>query len=86
MRAQYGHMVFIKSKFDGLDGKTKFAFSEEGSDFQVICDMTGINFKGTMKEPLYSTQELNSFAQLIGDAMKEQVKLKSKLVTTSSGH
>lgn len=86
MTKKYKHMEFIVTKYDGLDGKTKVAYTEKDGDFAVIADQSGINFKGTLKEPLSSHTELNAFAELIGDMVKEHFKLKPKLSTSLSGH
>lgn len=86
MKKKYGHMEFIVTKYDGLDGKTKVAYAEDGSDFTVIADQSGINFKGSMKEPVSTSKELEAFANLIGDMVKEHSLLKPKLSTSFSGH
>lgn len=83
---KFGPLEFIRNKYDGLDGKTKVSFQELDSQFTVVCDQEGVRFKGEMKEPIGTMDELQGLAELTSTAWKEHQALKPKLVTSLSGH
>lgn len=76
--------LFVRNKYDGLDGKTKVSYSEQNSTFQVVCDQTGIIFKGEM--PIFSQADLQDFAEFVSVCWTEHKKLAPKLMTSLSGH
>lgn len=83
---KFGPLEFIKTKYDGLDGKTKVSFQEINSEFKVIADQTGIIFKGEMKVPLSTMAELTGFADLTSKAWAEYKLLKPNFFQSGSGH
>lgn len=76
-----GDVSYVKTKFTGVDGKTKVGWAEDGSDFELRADQTGIYFKGTMKAPISGMVMLQDFAQLVTEAWKEHGRLAPKLIT-----
>lgn len=83
---KFGPLEFVRTKFDGLDGKTKVAFQELHSDFSIIADQEGIRFRGDMKEPISTQGELQGLAEVTSTAWTEHLRLKPKLYTSVSGH
>lgn len=81
MTFNVGEVPYVKTKFTGLDGKTKVGWSEENSDFEVRADSSGVFFKGTMKSPVANMTMLQDFAELVTEAWKEHSRLVPKLTT-----
>lgn len=85
MMTEYFGTKFYKDKFTRLDGLTVVSWVEDAvvaTPFTVCADRTGVNFKGTLKEPISDKKQLNDFARLIADAWKEHVKLAPKVSAT----
>ncbi len=82
---KYFGVNFIKSKFDGLDGKTKVVFAQEDGDFKVVCDSSCMKFEGKADFSIQTQVQLSGLAELIGNAWEEHSKLAPKIVRTLSG-
>lgn len=76
-----GDVPYVKTKFSGLDGKTKVGWAEEGSDFEVLADQTGVYFRGKMKNPLGDFGALQEFAAIVQEAWIEHGRLRPKITT-----
>lgn len=74
-----GDVSYVKTKFTGLDGKTKVGWAEDGSDFQVLADKSGVYFQGRMKAAISGMAMLQNFAELVTEAWKEHGRLAPKL-------
>lgn len=76
---QIGDAKYLKTKFTGLDGKTTVGWAEEDSDFELRVTAQGLWFQGTMKTKLSSMNALQDWAQLIGEAWEEHMRLAPKI-------
>lgn len=76
-----GDVSYVKTKFNGIDGKTKVGWAEDGSDFEVRADQSGVYFQGKMKTPISGMVMLQDFAQLVTEAWKEHDRLRPKITT-----
>ncbi len=85
-------MQFIKKKVDHLMGGTVVKFIEESSftepptdTFELIASREGVCIQGT-SPMFYNNKDLEIFAQALGSAWSEHLKMKPKFSTTLSGH
>ena len=81
---------FSLSKYDGLDGKTKVAFTEIDETkavfhFMIIADSEGIMFNG-ISPKIVTSRDLQEFAHLVSKVWEEHEKLAPKIVTNLAGH
>lgn len=80
---QVGAHVFIRTKFDSLDGKTIVAFTADNG-FCLRASRMGVEVMGEIL--IEGELELQQFAQLMSDSWTEHRKLKPKLASSLSGH
>lgn len=79
---------FVKSKIDGLDGRTKVLFQEDSGDadpFTLTATPQGITFTGKLGVILDSNDMLQEFARLVGAGWSEHTKLRPKIYSPSEG-
>lgn len=74
-----------RTKFSGLDGKTKVRFNLTPDDY-VEADSTGVLVCGRIN--LTTMTELRDFAKIVSDAWKdvEAFRRGQKITSTLSGH
>lgn len=89
MTKKYFGVDFTLSKYDGLDGKTKVALQENSGApdaFTVVVDLSGMNFKGVLKDPISSEKQLQDFALMVSSMWSEHRKLAPKILTNIKDH
>lgn len=78
MQVQFGNKTFVKTKFDGLDGKVVVAFTSE--DEKVMSRATSAHVSFELKAEASEHQEvadmIHTMGQLIDATWQEHQRLK----------
>ena len=82
-------MKFERNKYSHISGQTVVDYTESNPDgdlkFIIRASPQGVQFIGT-SQPLQGPSDFQELAKVIGDASKDYLALKPKIVTSLSGH
>jgi hypothetical protein len=74
----------IKTKYDGLDGKTKVSFVTDDNESKFVADKSSLAID--LHVVIEDRTQLDELAQVIGAAWTEKEKMQPKLHKSLSGH
>lgn len=89
MKYKYFGTEFVRTRFEGVDGKITVSFTENTErvdPFTVTISKSGMKFSGVLEKEIASEAELQDFAKFISDAWVEARKLAPKIYTSIAGH
>lgn len=78
-------MKFHRAQFDGLDGKTVVAYTEDSgiaNPFQVRVTKEGLRFKGEMQGAISSESDVQDLARFMSDWVQDVRRLRPKITTS----
>lgn len=91
MRTKKYWTEFTVETVSSFDGMTTTLFVEKTKEpfpnpFTVRANQTGVWFHGALQAKLSTQDDFEKFAELVGEAASEHVRLRPKISRTLSGH
>lgn len=85
---KFAGMTFIRTKFSALSGFTTVTWKEDcarDDAFTMSATQQGINFSGTMTNPISMPNQLQGFAKAVSDIWSEHERLAPNLSIDGGG-